>query len=113
MTDDTTPNDNTLSEADTAKLTKEQKVMRAMRKTLGVIIRETTPQPGMHHPLSGGCIEDMRQCLALIAAREREIAEDLGLDMNMRPVYRDGLKKSSKVVPLTSIGRKPKSNTDD
>ncbi|MCP5142096.1 MAG: segregation and condensation protein A [Chromatiales bacterium] len=111
MTDDTNSNDATLSEADTAKLSKEQKVMRAMRKTLGVIIRETTPQPGMHHPLSGGCIEDIRQCLALIAAREREIAEELGLDLNMRPVYRDAIKPSSKIVPLTSIGRKPK--TDD
>ena len=108
MTDDNIPSDDTLTEADTAKLSKEQKVMRAMRKTLGIIIRETTPQPGMHHPLSGECIEDMRQCLALIAAREREIGEELGLDMNMRPVYRDSIKRSSKVVPLTSIGRKKK-----
>ncbi|MCB1734262.1 MAG: segregation and condensation protein A [Gammaproteobacteria bacterium] len=108
MTDDNTPNDTTSSDIDAAKLSKEQKVMRAMRKTLGIIIRETTPQPGMHHPLSRECIEDMRQCLALIAAREREIGEELGLDMNMRPVYRDSITRSAKVVPLSSIGRKNK-----
>ncbi len=94
------------------KLSKEQRVMRAMRKTLGIIIRETTPQPGMHHVLSDQCIEDMRQCLSLIAAREREIAEALGLDTSMRPKFGYQAPSSAKVVPISSLSKTKKPSKD-
>lgn len=89
---------------DDEKLSQEQRVMRAMRKTLAHVIRETTPQPGMKHPLSDACIEDLRQCLALIAARERDIAEALGLEMNMRPKFAHQTDSSSPaVVSIASL----------
>ena len=60
--------------------------MRAVRKTLAAIVRDTTPDPGMRHPLSERTIQDIRKCFALISAREREFAEQSG-QPEMRPRY--------------------------
>jgi hypothetical protein len=75
-------------------LSKEQKIMVMMRKTLTRIIRETTPEPGTLHPLTAEAIEDMRQCLLLISARERELLEEKGIENSARPYYVDEPKKS-------------------
>lgn len=70
------------------ELTKEQKILIAMRKTLTAIIKDITPPPGMRHPLSDRTIEDVRQCLGLIAAREKELADEQGRG-GERPHYAD------------------------
>jgi hypothetical protein len=88
-------------------LSKEQQILVVMRKVLTSIIRDTTPPPGLQHPLSAQTIEDMRQCLALIAARERELAEQRGA-VQERPYYADE-PASATVVP---IGRISKANKD-
>lgn len=85
-------------------LSKEQRILIAMRKTLGKIVRETTPDPGLRHPLSQGCIEDIRACFALISARERELAEKAGMEIKERPRFGDE-PKSSTVVPISRIGK--------
>lgn len=81
------------------ELSKEQRVLRMMRKVLAGIIKDTTPQPGMKHPLSQHTLEDIRDCLALIAAREAEVAEGLGLSRDERPYYVDE-KPQATVVKL-------------
>jgi hypothetical protein len=86
------------------ELSKEQQVLIAMRKTLSAIIKDVTPPPGMHHPLSGGTIEDVRQCLALIAAREKELADAQGRG-GERPYYADE-PQAAQVVPIAGLGRK-------
>lgn len=86
------------------ELTKEQQVLIAMRKTLSAIIKDVTPPPGMRHPLSGGTIEDVRQCLALIAAREKELADAQGRG-GERPYYADE-PQAAQVVPIAGLGRK-------
>ena len=48
---------------------------QAVKLTLANVIRDTATPHGMRHPLSDGTIEDLRQCLALISARERELAQ--------------------------------------
>ncbi|MCB1863962.1 MAG: segregation and condensation protein A [Chromatiales bacterium] len=68
-----------------ADVGKEREILRAMRLTLAAIIKDVTPAPGMRHPLSAQTVEDVRQCLALIAAREREI----GGEELLRPRYVD------------------------
>ena len=83
-------------------LTKEQQILVAMRKTLTAIIRDVTPPPGMKHPLSAGTIEDVRQCLALISARERELAEAQGRG-GERPYYSDE-PQTTQVIPIAGIG---------
>jgi hypothetical protein len=64
----------------------ELRVMRAMKTTLLNVIKDTTSQPGQKHPLSDGTIEDIRQCLGLITAREQELTGDPG---NHRPKFVD------------------------
>lgn len=83
------------------ELTKEQQILIAMRKTLSSIIKDVTPPPGMRHPLSASTIEDVRQCLGLIAAREKELADEQGRG-GERPYYADA-PQSATVVPIASI----------
>jgi hypothetical protein len=72
-----------------AELSKEQQIMRAMRKTLTSIVRDTAPRDGNPSPLHGETVENIRMCLGLISAREAELAESLGLTRNERPYYSD------------------------
>lgn len=75
---------------DTEKLNQEQRILIAMRKTLSKIIRDTTPSSPLHRrALKDETVEDIRQCLNLISAREREIIESQGKSFNERPRYTD------------------------
>lgn len=58
------------------ELSKEERILRAVKHTLAAVVRDTATPHGMRHPLSDGTIEDLRQCLALISARERELASE-------------------------------------
>jgi hypothetical protein len=85
------------------ELSKEQQILIAMRKTLTAIIRDVTPPPGMKHPLSERTVEDVRQCLALISARERELADAQGRAVE-RPYYADE-PQTAQVVPIAGLGK--------
>jgi hypothetical protein len=85
--------------------TKEQEILLVMRKVLAAIIKDTTPPPGMKHPLTQHTIEDVRACLALIAARERELADARGAVVE-KPFYTDE-RPSAEVVPIGQL-RRPK-----
>jgi len=82
---------------------KEREILMVMRKVISSVIREITPEAGMRHPLSEKTIQDVRMCLGLITARERELAEEAGVQME-RPYYIDEQPKA-KVVSMQSIGR--------
>lgn len=69
-------------------LTKEQRILRVLRKTLGNIVKDTTPRPGFAHPLSENTIRDIKELFALIAERERELAQEAGV-AEERPHYSD------------------------
>ncbi|MBK5967806.1 MULTISPECIES: segregation and condensation protein A [Thiorhodovibrio] len=88
------------------ELSQEQQILIAMRKTLASVIKDVTPPPGMKHPLSESTIEDVRQCFALISAREKELA-DLDGRGGERPYYPDQ-EQSAQVIPVTSLGKKPR-----
>jgi hypothetical protein len=75
-------------------LSKEHQIIATMRKVLSEIIRDTTPPPGRPHPLRESTIEDVKQCFSLITSREKEIHEEAGKSMDMRPRYADEPKKS-------------------
>ena len=83
---------------------KEYRVLKVMKLVLTDVIKDTATQPGLKHPLSDRTIEGIRQCLRLISARERELVEDAGKTMDMRPFYADEPKKNV-VVSITKIGR--------
>ncbi len=70
-------------------LSKELRILLAVKLTLVGVIRDTATPAHMKHPLSDGTVEDLRQCLALISARERELAEADGKSFSERPRYVD------------------------
>ncbi len=70
-------------------LAKEQHIMVVMRRVLTTIIREITPQPGEKYPLSEETVQDIKMCLGLIVARERELAIESGDSPMERPYYTD------------------------
>jgi len=86
---------------------KEFQILKALKMVLTDVVKDTATQPGLKHPLSDRTIEGIRQCLKLITARERELIEDAGQTMDMRPHYVDEPKKNV-VVPITKIGRSKK-----
>jgi len=76
---------------------KEERILRAVKHTLAAVVRDTATPHGMRHPLSDATIEDLRQCLALISARERELAQAAGRESGARPRYTDEPPKESVV----------------
>jgi len=83
----------------TDNLSREHRILITMRKVLSSVVRDTTPPPGMRHPLNDATIEDVKHCFTLIAAREREINEAAGNSSSARPRYADE-PATSQVVPF-------------
>jgi hypothetical protein len=67
----------------------EARILQAVKLTLANVIKDTATPHGMRHPLSDGTIEDLRRCLALISARERELAQAAGTAAGGKPRYAD------------------------
>lgn len=80
----------------TGTMSKEQRILRAMRQVLGRVVRETVPQPGMKSPLSESLTTDIQECFALISVRERELMTEND-EQEMRPSFSDEQKTSSTV----------------
>ncbi|MEN8132958.1 MAG: segregation and condensation protein A [Pseudomonadota bacterium] len=91
---------------------KEREILQVMRKVLASIVKDTTPaHRGMKHPLSDGTIEDVRQCLRLISARERELADAAGAAVE-KPYFSDE-KPPAEVVSIGSLRKKKDDAADD
>jgi len=86
-----------------SELTKEQRILIAMRKTLAAVIKDVTPPPELKPPLSEQTITDVRQCLGLISAREKELADAQGRT-GERPYYADE-PQSAQEVPIAGLGK--------
>jgi hypothetical protein len=93
-----------------AKPSMEARILKAVKLTLANVIRDTATPAGMRHPLSDGTIEDLRQCLALISARERELAQAAGDAQESRPRYADEPASGPQVVRFHKPG--PGGKTD-
>ncbi|MEI6413371.1 MAG: segregation and condensation protein A [Pseudomonadota bacterium] len=87
------------------ELTQEQKILMTMRQVLARVVRDTTSPRGLPHPLTEETIEQMRLCFGLIAARERELAEQQGRT-EARPYFSDEVPAAT-FVPMDAIGRPP------
>ncbi|MGC2458946.1 MAG: segregation and condensation protein A [Gallionellaceae bacterium] len=83
----------------TEELSKEQRILRLMRKTLGNIVKDVTPRGGRPNPLADNTIQDIKDCFALISERERELAEALGFDQS-KPYYANGELPNAKVISI-------------
>ena len=80
------------------ELSMEERILQAVKRTLANVIKDTATPHGMRHPLSDGTIEDLRQCLVLISARERELAEASGRPKSARPRFTDEPAREGKPV---------------
>ena len=88
-------------------LSRDEQILRAMRLALTNVVRDTATAPGLKHPLRPETIEDIRQCLMLISARERELAETAGRPGSSRPRYVDeSPPREEVVVPVSSVKRR-------
>ena len=85
---------------------KEQRILVVMRKLLAQIVKDTTPGPGMRHPLSEQTIKDIRNCFSLIAARERELFDKSGIENKDRPHFIDE-PKTSTIIKFKHPNKKP------
>lgn len=77
-----------MTEDQIKEMSMEQRILRAMRKTLASVVRDATPQQGTSGFLSDETVEQIKSCFDLIATRERELGEALGLSHG-KPVYPD------------------------
>ncbi len=91
-----------MSDQEIEQKAKEKRIMIMMRQVLSAVARDTVPPPGMKHPLTDSTIQGIRDCLALISARERELNIELGEDQQARPRYIDE-PQTTKVVALDSL----------
>lgn len=78
-------------------LSKEERILRMMKRVLTDVAKDTHTTPGLKHALSEHTIQGIRECLALIVAREQELAEAAGRDLNMRPRFIDEPKRNVSV----------------
>ena len=90
----------------TEELSKEQRILRLMRKTLANVVKDVTPYGGRPNPLSDDTIQDIKDCFALLSAREKELAEQLGFNP-AQPYYVDDEPPKSKVVNIIKPKRDP------
>ena len=74
--------------------TKEVLILRMMKRVLTDIAKETYSRPGVKPPLSDSTVLSIRDCLALITARERELAEESGQAQHSRPRFADQTRTS-------------------
>lgn len=79
------------------ELSKEQRILRVLRKVLGNIVKDATPPPGMPHPLQESTVNDIRSLFGLIAEREAELATQAGFNRNEKPYYSDEPQNSTVV----------------
>jgi len=86
-----------------SQFTVEKRILLAMRKTLGNIVKDVTPaNKDLQSPLKDSTIEDIKMCFGLISAREREIAIEAGVDIKDRPHFVDE-PEFSNVVSIDAI----------
>ncbi|MHB8453632.1 MAG: segregation and condensation protein A [Acidiferrobacterales bacterium] len=100
----------------TEALSKEERILRAVKKVLTDVAKDTFTRPGVAHPLSDQTIQGIRECFGLIAARERELAEAADRPMSQRPHFtdeKDATAGSNVVVPLGKLGGRKKPRDSD
>ena len=90
-----------------SELSKEEQILRMVKKVLTDVAKDTHVKPGLRHPLSDNTILGIRDCLALISARESEIAQENGQEQSMRPTFAGESNGPTRVVvSLDSVSRK-------
>jgi hypothetical protein len=92
-------------------LTTEEHILQAVYRVLVDVIKDTTTDPRLKHPLSERTKEGIRDCLDLITARQAELGREAGRSVGgERPYYVDEPRQSVTVpIDLNALrrGREP------
>jgi hypothetical protein len=87
------------------ELSREERILRVMKRVLTDVAKDTYTRPGYRHPLSDDTVQGIRECLSLISAREIELAEVAGRPMTLRPRFVDEPQSSVVVQFDTKSGK--------
>jgi len=68
---------------------KEQRILRMVKKVITDIAKDTHTLPGIRHPLSDSTINNMRACLDLIVSREAELTTQHSNVSSGKPHFTD------------------------
>lgn len=93
------------------ELSKEERILKMMKRILTDVAKETFTKPGYSHPLSDNTIQGIRECLSLITSREHELMQECGREANMRPRFIDEPQKTV-VVPIDSLVKGKKGDNE-
>lgn len=93
------------------ELSKEEQILKMVKKVLTDVAKDTHVKPGLRHPLSDNTILGIRDCLALITAREMELAKDAGRESKMRPRFVDE-PQNKVVIALDKLKRSEPESKD-
>lgn len=93
------------------ELSKEEQILKMVKRVLTDVAKDTHVKPGLKHPLTDNTILGIRDCLALITAREQELQKEAGRESMMRPRFVDEPQKTV-VVPLDKLQR-PRREPED
>jgi len=91
----------------TKTLSKEEQVLRMVKRVLTDVAKDTYTKPGLKHPLSEQTILSIRDCLSLISSREQELALEAGRPTNHQPRFVDE-PQNKVVVPIDSLSKPEK-----
>jgi hypothetical protein len=76
----------------------ERRILQKLRTVLGNIVKDTAPRPGVPSPLQDATIQSIRELFAMIAERERELAEQAGRTRIEKPYFADEPQAASVVT---------------
>ena len=93
------------------ELSKEEQILRMVKKVLTDVAKDTHVKPGLRHHLNDNTILGIRECLTLITAREQELAKEAGRESKMRPRFVD--EPQDKVVVSIDALKRPGSEPKD
>ena len=90
---------------------KEQEILTMVKRVLTDVARDTHVKPGLRHPLTENTILGIRDCLALISARESELFRAAGKEQKMRPTFAgESSNPKNVVVSIDQLTRKTDSD---
>ena len=67
----------------------EIRLLRAVRKTLIAVAKDTMTKPGLRHPLTKDTQKMITDCLDVVTSRQISIEKESGSHTKMKPVYTD------------------------
>ena len=98
-----------MSASDSNELSKEQRILRMVKKVLTDVAKDTVTPPELKHPLSAQTIQGIRECLQMVPAREQELHAEAGTESRSRPHFIDE-PQANVAVNITPLHKKDKAD---